>query len=44
MTWGNNLKALAARFACCLGADHAAMACAQLWALCSLLRGRLEGG
>jgi hypothetical protein len=44
MTRADNLQALAAHFACCLGADLAAMACAQLWAVCSLLRGRLAGG
>jgi hypothetical protein len=40
----DRLLAIAARFACCPGADLAAMACVQLWAVCSLLRGRLEGG
>jgi hypothetical protein len=44
MTPIDRLQALAAHFACRLGADLAAMRCAQLWAVCSLLRGRLEGG
>lgn len=40
----NNLAALAARFGCAVGADMAAMQCAQLWALYAFLRALAEGG
>ena len=44
MTWLNDLEALVARFGCAVAADMAAMNLAQLWALYSFLRTRVEGG
>jgi hypothetical protein len=44
MTWAHDLQALAARFGCCIGADLAAMNCAQLWAVYAFLKAKAEGG
>lgn len=44
MKWLNDLEALAARFGCAVGADVAAMQCAQLWALYGFLKARAEVG
>jgi hypothetical protein len=44
MKWLNDLEALAARFGCCVGADFAAMNCAQLWAVYAFLKAKAEGG